>query len=195
MKQQRKDFDEGAVGSGTGRVCMGVKGGIGSASRVVKIKEKEYTVGALLMSNFGSYGNLRIGGKPVAVPPREEDGKTVEPEKDKGSVIIVLGTDLPLSSRQLNRVAKRATVGLARVGSYLGNGSGDIAVAFSTANRIPHYCEEGLVDIKMTHDDALDCVFEAVAEAVEEAVISSLYHAKTTSGIRGKVIHSVCEYL
>lgn len=190
-----KDFEEGAVGSGTGMVCMGLKGGIGSASRVVKIKEKEYTVGALLMSNFGSYGNLRIGGKPVAVPPREEDGKTVEPEKDKGSVIIVLGTDLPLSSRQLNRVAKRATVGLARVGSYLGNGSGDIAVAFSTANRIPHYCEEGLVDIKMTHDDALDCVFEAVAEAVEEAVISSLYHAKTTSGIRGKVIHSVCEYL
>lgn len=190
-----KDFEEGAVGSGTGMVCMGLKGGIGSASRVVKIKEKEYTVGALLMSNFGSYGNLRIGGEPVAVPPREEDGKTVEPEKDKGSVIIVLGTDLPLSSRQLNRVAKRATVGLARVGSYLGNGSGDIAVAFSTANRIPHYCEEGLVDIKMTHDDALDCVFEAVAEAVEEAVISSLYHAKTTSGIRGKVIHSVCEYL
>ena len=86
-------------------------------------------------------------------------------------------------------------MGLARVGSYLGNGRGDIAVAFSTANRIPHYCEEGLVDIKMTHDDALDCVFEAVAEAVEEAVISSLYHAKTTSGIRGKVIHSVCEYL
>ena len=195
LETARKDFEEGAVGSGTGMVCMGLKGGIGSASRVVKIKEKEYTVGALLMSNFGSYGNLRIGGKPVDVPPREEDGKTVEPEKDKGSVIIVLGTDLPLSSRQLNRVAKRATVGLARVGSYLGNGSGDIAVAFSTANRIPHYCEEGLVDIKMTHDDALDCVFEAVAEAVEEAVISSLYHAKTTSGIRGKVIHSVCEYL
>lgn len=190
-----KDFEEGAVGSGTGMVCMGLKGGIGSASRVVKIKEKEYTVGALLMSNFGSYGNLKIGGKPVAVPAIDEEGKPAEPEKDKGSVIIVLGTDLPLSSRQLNRVAKRATVGLARVGSYLGNGSGDIAVAFSTANRIPHYCEDGLVDIRMTYDDALDCVFEAVAEAVEEAVISSLYHAKTTSGIRGKVIHSVCEYL
>lgn len=195
LETAEKDFEEGACGSGTGMVCMGLKGGIGSASRVVKIKEKEYTVGALLMSNFGSYGNLKIGGKPVDVPAIDEEGKPAEPEKDKGSVIIVLATDLPLSSRQLNRVAKRATVGLARVGSYLGNGSGDIAVAFSTANRIPHYCEEGLVDIRMTHDDALDCVFEAVAEAVEEAVISSLYHAKTTSGIRGKVIHSVCEYL
>ncbi len=186
-----EDFEEGAVGSGTGMICMGMKGGIGSASRIVKVGEKEYTVGAILMSNFGVFGNLKIGGKTVST---ERTG-IAEEEKDKGSVIIVLGTDLPLSSRQLNRVAKRATVGLARVGSYLGNGSGDIAIAFSTSNRIPHYSEEKTVDIRMTHDDALDSVFEAVSEAVEEAVISSMYHARTVKGIRDKVAYGLQEYL
>ncbi len=185
------EFEEGAVGSGTGMICMGMKGGIGSASRIVKIGEKEYTVGAILMSNFGVFGNLKIGGKTVST----ERTCAGDEEKDKGSVIIVLGTDLPLSSRQLNRVAKRATVGLARVGSYLGNGSGDIAIAFSTANRIPHYSTDKIVDIKMTHDDALDSVFEAVSEAVEEAVISSMYHAKTTKGIRDKIAYGLQEYL
>lgn len=185
------DFEEGAVGSGTGMICMGMKGGIGSASRIVKIGEKEYTVGAILMSNFGVFGNLKIGGKTVST---ERTG-ICEEEKDKGSVIIILGTDLPLSSRQLNRVAKRATVGLARVGSYLGNGSGDIAIAFSTTNRIPHYSEDKIIDIRMTHDDALDSVFEAVSEAVEEAVISSMYHAGTVKGIRDKVAYGLQEYL
>lgn len=183
------DFEEGAVGAGTGMCCMGIKGGIGSASRIVKIKEKEYTVGTILMSNFGVLGNLRIDGQKIATP------LPAAPETDKGSVIIVLGTDLPLSDRQLRRIAKRATIGLGRVGSYLGNGSGDIAVAFSTGNLIPHYSETGIVDIKMVHDDGLDPVFEAAAEAVEEAVISSLYHAKTVKGIRGKTLYGLREFL
>ncbi len=184
-----EDFEEGAVGSGTGMCCMGIKGGIGSASRIVKVKDKEFTIGAILMSNFGELGNLRIDGQRIPTPLPKTG------EKDKGSVIIVLGTDLPLNDRQLRRVAKRATVGLGRVGSYLGNGSGDIAIAFSTSNIVPHYCEGGIVDMKMVHDDSLDCIFEATAEAVEEAVISSLYHAETVKGIRGKVLYGLREFI
>ncbi len=184
-----EDFEEGAVGSGTGMCCMGIKGGIGSASRIVKVKDKEYTLGAILMSNFGEPGNLRIDGKKIPTPIPGSG------EKDKGSVIIVLATDLPLSDRQLRRVAKRAAVGLGRVGSYLGNGSGDISIAFSTSNIVPHYCESGILDMKMVHDDALDHIFEATAEAVEEAVISSLYHAETVKGIRGKVLYGLREFI
>lgn len=189
LKNASEDFDEGDVGSGTGMCCMGIKGGIGSASRVVKVKDKAYTLGAILMSNFGEPGNLRIDGRKIPAPlPKAED-------KDKGSVIIVIGTDLPLSDRQLRRVAKRATVGLGRVGSYLGNGSGDIAIAFSTSNIVPHYCESGIIDMKMVHDDALDNIFEATAETVEEAVISSLYHAETVRGIRDRVLYGLREFI
>ena len=120
-----EDFAEGGVGGGTGMCCMGLKGGIGSASRIITCNEKEYTLGAIVMSNFGVLGNLRIDGKRIKTElPKEE-------KPEKGSIIIVLGTDIPLSDRQLKRIAKRATVGLARVGSFLGNGSGDIAIAFS----------------------------------------------------------------
>ena len=111
------------------------------------------------------------------------------------SVIIILATEIPLSERQLKRVAKRATVGLARVGSYLGNGSGDIAIAFTTANKVPHYNESDILDMKMFADAAMDKVFEATAEAVEEAVISSLWHAEGMTGIRGKVVKGLQEIL
>lgn len=182
-----EDFEEGAVGSGTGMRCLGVKGGIGSASRILSFDDNDYTIGCLLMSNFGASGNLRIDGKPIAAKG--------EPSMDKGSVIIVLGTDLPLSDRQLKRMAKRAVIGLGRVGSYLGNGSGDIAIAFSNSNIVPHYSRQKIMRIGMLHDNALDKVFEATAEVVEEAVISSLYHGKTVEGIRGKVVHGLQEFL
>ena len=100
---------------------------------------------------------------------------------------MVIGTDLPLSDRQLKRVAKRAVVGLARVGSFLGNGSGDIAIAFSNGNIIPHYSEEDILETKMLHDNAMDKIFEGTAEAVEEAVISSLYHAGTVKGFAARL--------
>ena len=184
-----EDFEEGAVGAGTGMRCLGFKGGIGSSSRILSFDHQEYTIGCLLMSNFGASGSLRIGGKPVAV--KREDARS----EDRGSVIIVLGTDLPLSDRQLKRTARRSVVGLARTGSYLGNGSGDIAIAFSNGNRVPHYSPTKIMPVKMLHDDAMDQVFEAAAEMVEEAVISSLYHAKTVEGIRGKVVRSLKEFL
>ncbi|MGN0658250.1 MAG: P1 family peptidase [Emergencia sp.] len=181
------DFEEGNIGSGTGMCCMGLKGGIGSASRIISYDGRDYTIGTILMSNFGVLGNLRIDGRLIDTPVSEE--------AEKGSVIIVIGTDLPLSDRQLKRVAKRATVGLGRVGSFLGNGSGDIAIAFSNGNIIPHYSKEKILNSKMLHDAAMDRVFEATAEIVEEAVISSLYHAETVKGIRGKVVHGLREYI
>lgn len=189
LRNTGEDFEEGAVGSGTGMCCMGLKGGIGSASRIVDVSGKKYTIGAILMSNFGVLGNLRIDGKKIHTPVEKIA------ENDKGSVIIVIGTDLPLTSRQLNRISRRAAIGLGRTGSYLGNGSGDIALAFSTTNRIPHYSQTGITELKMIQDDKLDDVFEAVAETVEEAVISSLYHAKTVTGIRGRTLYSLLEFL
>ena len=180
-------FAEGAVGAGRGMKCMGLKGGIGSASRIVPCDNKDYTLGALVLSNFGVKGNLRIDGELI--------GMGREVAQEHGSIIIVLATDIPLNERQLKRVAKRATVGLARVGSYLGNGSGDIAIAFTTANKIPHYSQTDILDIKMFADSAIDKVFEATAEAVEEAVISSLWHAEGMTGIRGKEVKGLQEIL
>lgn len=188
-----EDFEEGAVGGGTGMVCLGFKGGIGSSSRVLSIDGKDYTVGALVMSNFGSSGNLVIGGDHIGKRIREL--KNTPADSDKGSIIMVIATDIPLSERQLKRVAKRATISLGRVGSYCGDGSGDIAIAFTTANRIPHYSDTSLLDIRLFHDEKIDKVFEASVEAVEEAIISSLYHAETTRGIRGRLYEGLREYL
>lgn len=174
-----EDFEEGAVGGGTGMVCLGLKGGIGSASRRVEVDGQTYTVGALVMSNFGAPGNLIIGGKHYDTNLGREE------RKDEGSIIMLLATDIPLNERQLSRLAKRSMVALGRVGSYCGNGSGDIAIAFTTANRLPHYSEKNILETKMFYDENIDRVFVAGVEAVEEAIISSLYHAETTTGIRG----------
>lgn len=216
------DFDEGAVGAGTGMCCLGFKGGIGSASKIVRLDGKEYTIGALVLSNFGEEGNLVIGGRRYgsellsAVKQRLEDDKEnpkgaaksrVKPEeagakptgdeekKDKGSIIMIIATDIPLSSRQLCRVANRAAIALGRTGSYMGNGSGDIAIAFSTSNRMPHYSDSKFVETKILFEDAIDEVFEPAVEAVEEAIISSLYHAKTTKGIRDNIVYGLKEFL
>lgn len=170
-------FEEGNVGGGCGMTCMGLKGGIGSASRIVTCDGKDYTIGAIVMSNFGNRGYLRIDGFPAEFEKWQQ-------QTEKGSIIVVIATDIPLSDRQLRRVSKRAVVGITRTGSYLGNGSGDIAIAFSTGNKIPHKSEKQILDVKMFHDSQIDTIFEATAEAVEEAILSSLYHAKSIIGIR-----------
>lgn len=185
-------FEEGAVGAGRGMICMGLKGGIGSASRILTIDEKDYTIGALVLTNFGMFGNLRIDGKLVDVSSVADKEKPAN-ANEKGSVIIVIGTDIPLSDRQLRRVARRSAVSLARVGSFLGNGSGDIAIAFSNGNLVPHDSKESILETKMLHEDKIDKIFEATAEVVEEAVYSSLDHAELVQGIRGKVVHALSE--
>lgn len=179
LANAREDFEEGAVGGGTGMVCLGLKGGIGSASRRVEVDGQTYTVGALVMSNFGAPGNLIIGGKHYDTNLGRDE------RKDEGSIIMLLATDIPLNERQLSRLAKRSMVALGRVGSYCGNGSGDIAIAFTTANRLPHYSEKNILETRMFYDENIDRVFVAGVEAVEEAIISSLYHAETTTGVRG----------
>ena len=184
------DFQEGAVGGGTGMVCLGLKGGIGSSSREVSVDGKTYTLGALVMTNFGSPGNLVIGG--VHYDTRKA---RVEERKDKGSIIILMATDIPLNERQLKRVAKRSMIALGRTGSYSGNGSGDIALAFTTANRVPHYSDVSILETKMFYDENLDDVFEAAVEAVEEAIVSSLYHAETMTGIRGNCYMGLQDFL
>ena len=188
-----ENFEEGAVGAGTGMICMGLKGGIGSASRIVKLDEHDYTIGALTMTNFGFAGNLRIDGRRIDTCSPKND--TAAGDIEKGSVIILIGTDIPLNERQLKRMAKRATIALARTGSFCGNGSGDISIAFSTENRVPHQSANAILQTKMLHDDCMDVVFEATVEAVEEAILSSLAHAKTVCGVRGKVVHALNEYI
>lgn len=186
-------FEEGAVGAGTGMICMGLKGGIGSASRIVHLDDQAYVIGALTLTNFGFAGNLRIDGRRIDTC--EPKNNTSAGDIEKGSVIIVIGTDIPLNERQLKRVAKRATIALARTGSFCGNGSGDISIAFTTANHVPHQSSDAILETKMLHDDKIDQVFEATAEAVEEAILSSLAHAKTVCGVRGKVVHALSEYI
>ncbi len=185
-------FEEGAVGSGTGMCCMGFKGGIGSASRIIEADGREYTIAALVMSNFGYSGNLIIGGDHAGRRIKE---KIKENKKDQGSIIMIIATDIPLSERQLKRIAKRTAIALGRTGSCMGNGSGDLALAFTTANRIPHYSNNSIIETKMFFDDHLDKVFEASIEAVEESIISSLYHSETTVGFSGKEAKGLREYL
>lgn len=186
------DFEEGCVGSGTGMRCLGLKGGIGSASKVVTLAGQSYTIGALTMTNFGAAGNLVIGGKhyDTSVLPR-----TVCETRDKGSIIMILATDIPLSSRQLGRVARRLPIALGRTGSTMGHGSGDICLAFSTADKIPHYSAADIISFRAIHEDMIDDVFTAAIEAMEESIISSLDHAVTTVGRAGNIAYSLRDFL
>ena len=175
-----ESFEEGAVGAGTGMICMGLKGGIGSASRRLQLDDDTFTIGALVLSNFGEAGNLRIDGRRIKHISCEAS------EGDKGSVIILIATDIPLDSRQLERMAKRSAASLGRVGSFMGTGSGDIAVAFSTGNIIPHYPDKAFIECRTASENMMDRIFEATVETVEESVISSLYHGRTITGIRNR---------
>ena len=184
-------FEEGAVGGGTGMCCLGLKGGIGSASRVVDLDGTACTVGALVMANFGRAGDLMIGGRHIDT--RSAGDRLAV--KDDGSIIMLLATDVPLSERQLGRVARRTAVALGRTGSYCGNGSGDIAIAFTTANRVPHRGGAAIEAYRMVRDDRIDPVFLAAVEAVEEAIISALYHARTLTGFQGRTSVGLRDFL
>jgi len=173
-------MDEGAIGAGTGMSAFEFKGGIGTASRRLPKRLGGYTVGALVLSNFGRREDLKIGGVPVGLELKDY-GRSRIPQSG-GSIVMVLATDAPLSARQLGRLAKRATHGLARTGSYSSNGSGDFAIAFSTAVKIPHYKDKLEFEERKVHDSYLSPLFKAAAEAVEEAIINSLFKAVTVEG-------------
>lgn len=185
-----EDFEEGDVGAGKGTTCFGMKGGIGSASRLVKLGDKTYTVGVLVQSNYGKTKNFVLDGKPMG---EFLLNKIEEAKKDEGSIMMVIGTDLPVSDRQLKRIIKRAGVGLSRCGSYMGHGSGDIMLGFSTANRYRHNEPEAIVETKALNESMIDEVFEAVGEATEEAVLNSLSMADTVKGYGGNIRYSLTE--
>jgi D-aminopeptidase len=168
---------EGNVGGGTGMVCFEFKGGIGTASRKLGERQGGYTVGALVQSNFGLRHQLTIAGAPVG----REISEGAFRQRENGSIIIVVATDAPLIPHQLKRLARRAAMGLARVGSVAGNSSGDIFIAFSTAN--PNAAQSsGLAQLAMLPNDRMNPLFEATIQAVEESIINALVAAETMMG-------------
>jgi D-aminopeptidase len=164
-------------------ICNEFKGGIGTSSRVLEKKYGAYTIGVLVQCNYGQHDQLRIAGVPVGreipCPPVWDD--------DVGSIIVVVATDAPLIPTQLKRLAKRVSLGLGRNGSYSGNGSGDIFVAFSTAN--PNAESDGLHQITMLSNGQLNPIFLATVQATEEAVVNAMIAAETMTGVDG---HTVC---
>ncbi|GFN34755.1 DmpA family aminopeptidase [Tepidimicrobium xylanilyticum] len=193
IKNAMIDFEEGDVGAGKGMSCHQLKGGIGSASRIVELDGEKYTVGVLVQSNHGALKDLTINGKNIGIKIAE--GLKAKQEADKGSIISIIATDIPLSSRQLKRICKRTGVGLARLGSFIGHGSGEIVIAFSTANTIPHNRDEGIHSIKVLNEDKIDLVFRAVAECEEEAVLNSMITAETVTGFKGRTRYSLRDYI
>lgn len=192
ISSAKKEFEEGGVGAGTGMVCFGLKGGIGSSSRIVELDNKEYTVGTLVLANFGSKKYLTINGDKIGERiVNQGDNES----RDQGSIIIVIATDIPLSERQLRRIANRSVLGLARTGSFLGNSSGDICISFTTANKLKHYSNNSIIDLKMIEENSIEEIFKAVGESVEESIVSALYHAETTTGVNGKTVKCLKEYL
>jgi len=182
--------DEGNVGGGTGMVCYGFKGGIGTASRKIA---GGFTVGALVQCNCGSRRQLRIGGLPVgeeisAGMPRASAAPGYR--EDTGSIIIVVATDAPLLPHQTQRLARRATIGLARTGSTSGNGSGDIFIAFSTANP-GAAAAKAAANVAMMPNDSLNPVFEGAVQAVEEAIVNAMVGAETMKGFHGNTVFAL----
>ncbi|MCM0650146.1 P1 family peptidase [Clostridium swellfunianum] len=194
IKNAETDFEEGSVGAGTGMSCLGLKGGIGTASRVVTLDGNGYIVGSLVLSNFGALENFMLDGVKAGESIKALLSESSQ-EKDKGSIIMIIATDAPLSERQLKRVCKRAVIGLSRTGSFIGNGSGDIAIAFTTANRIKHYEEKDICEIRVLSDNKIDEVFKAAAECIEESILNSLICADTTVGRDGHTRHSLKEFI
>lgn len=176
--------EEGNVGGGTGMICNGFKGGIGTSSRKLDAKSGGYTVGVLVQCNYGSRRNLRIAGVPVGLEIPEDDAYSdaAFAKEDRGSIIVVVATDAPLVAHQLKRLARRVSLGLGRTGSISGNGSGDIFIAFSTANSGAAK-PEGLAHLTMLPNDEMDSVFAATVEATEEAIINAMVAAESMTGI------------
>jgi D-aminopeptidase len=177
---------EGSVGAGTGLITCDFKAGIGTSSRVVEVEGHPYTVGILVQSNFGVMRSLRVDGAPV--------GEVLEPifsaprrERNAGSIITVVATDAPLLSPQLVRVCKRAALGIGRLGSFAAHGSGEIIVAFSTANVVPRTARRMTATLDVLLDEACDPLYEATVECTEEAIVNALCMADEMRGPTGHV--------
>jgi D-aminopeptidase len=206
---RRGPVDEGSVGAGTGTMCHGFKGGIGTASRKLPAELGGYTVGALVQTNFG--GVLCIDGRRVGeqlgrytfrnqllpqlgtgpAPAAEQASQINAFEPGHGSVMIVLATNAPLAPRNLERMARRAVLGLARTGSFMSNGSGDFVICFSTRNQIPHDSQQAVRTIETLENQRMSPLFLAVVESVEESVYNSLTRAITITGRQGHTAEAI----
>ncbi len=199
---------EGTVGAGTGMVSYQFKGGIGTASRILPTAEGGYRIGVLVNANHGRRHELMIGGVPVGKLYHSERGakdlsdspKTLSAEvrdflphnrQDSGSIIIIIATDAPLDSRQLTRLSRRATMGLARTGSISHHGSGDFILSFSTGNTIPHYPDDPIFQMSHLADPFLNPIFQAVVEATEEAILNALLQATSVTGRDGRHFEAI----
>jgi len=180
---------EGNVGGGTGMMCLGFKGGTGTSSRVFKIKDSTYTVGVLVQSNFGSKRNLTIAGVPVGAALKDTLNYEFKAppsyrQEGDGSIILVVATDAPLLPHQLKRIAARVPIGVGKVGGRGENGSGDIFIAFSTANPSA-FQRKDFTKLDELPNDLINPLFEATVQSVEEAIINAMVAAETMDGING----------
>jgi D-aminopeptidase len=192
LARASSQFESGSVGAGCGMSTFGFKGGIGTSSRRLVLDGHCFHLGVLVLSNFGRTGDLRLpDGRIVRPTMAKADEKAVE----KGSIIIIAATDIPLSDRQLKRVIRRSGVGLARLGAFWGHGSGDIAVGFTTANILSHDEKADLVDLRIINENRIDLLLEAMADATQEAVLDALAAAGSMTGRDGHHRPSVLEAL
>lgn len=188
--------EEGNVGGGTGMMCLGFKGGIGTSSRLVKIKDSTYTVGVLVQSNFGAKRNLTIAGVPVGRELKDtlNDVYNAPPQSRRqegdGSIIVIVATDAPLLPHQLKRIAQRVPLGIGIVGGRASNGSGDIFLAFSTANENAFNRDEK-VAVETLPNDTITPLFEGTVQAVEEAIINAMIAAETMEGVNNNKAYAL----
>jgi len=182
---------EGSVGGGTGMITCDFKAGIGTSSRKLPESLGGYTVGVLVMSNFGLMRQLRVGGLPVGEVLEQRYAGLPRRERSYGSIIAVLATDAPLTSHQLSRLAKRAALGVGRVGSSAAHGSGEILIGFSTANRVPRETRKMVYRMKVLLDARLDPLYEATIEGTEEAILNALCAARDMDGVNGNLCRAL----
>ena len=180
--------EQGNVGAGTGMTCFGFKGGIGTSSRRLELDGQSFHVGTLVLSNFGRAGDL-------VLPDGRRPSPNAAKEAEKGSVIIILATDVPLEHRQLKRVTRRCGAGLARLGAFWGHGSGDIAIGFTTAMTIDHDEKSDLISMRALNENRIDKLFRAATEATQEAVLNSMCAADTMTGRAGNFRPSLADWL
>jgi D-aminopeptidase len=181
---------EGNVGGGTGMICHQFKGGIGTASRKLRIADRNYTLGVLVQANYGSRETLTIAGVPLGEELADLMPEFRPTDRSTGSIIVAVATDAPLLPHQLKRLARRVPIGISKVGGYASNGSGDIFIAFSTAN--PGTATRvGLMTASMLPNDAMSPLFLATAQATEEAIVNALVAAKTMVGINGNTVYAL----
>lgn len=182
---------EGGVGGGTGMICHQFKGGIGTASRVLRDDQGGYTVGVLVQANYGSRNSLTIAGVPVGVEIQDLTPKSGGPlEEANGSIIVTVATDAPLLPHQLKRLARRVPMGISKLGGYASNGSGDIFIAFSTANE-GAFDRGNNVNVEMVSNEDMSPLFLATIQATEEAIVNALVAAKTMTGINDTTVYEL----